>query len=551
MSRAYPLSAGLLFFALLAAASLAPSARADLSTASPAPLGNLVKNADFQDRTDKAPAGFELSGDVQFRYLGDDSHGAPWCLGLESGKARDDDGPRRGSISQLVSGLDAAAGRWYRFTIRGLPQENFSVSDDGLDMKVEFFQGDAGFDGKAKRLYSIIEQQRKDLSVNGDRRVAGAATWHTYQLDVMLPSPLIDRVRLTVELDHGNAPASGHSQFLITDMSLTRIEGAAPAAASALTATDQRPDNLIPIGGRFFYRADPGEKTVPARFDYTNADRLIYHDSRWSAPFAGSMSAWLRTGDLDLQGNVVRQDRFVPDNVTVSFDDTSMIIHTHALPNHPTGKFPGENPNYIQEKNATYYIPLNPRENPQHVATDQHNANHALPMGPIGIAANGVVFFNPFDAGSNDASNIMDYCCGHPAPDNTYHYHKYPICINSPWADEGKEHSPLLGWAFDGFPIYGPYVSVGVLARDVKGPDALNEFNLHTDADRGPHYQVTPGKFPYIIGGYWGTPDPRDVHQRGPRGGGPGGFGPGGPGRGPPGGPPGGGPAGRTGAGPG
>jgi hypothetical protein len=64
------------------------------------------------------------------------------------------------------------------------------------------------------------------------------------------------------------------------------------------------------------------------------------------------------------------------------------------------------------------------------------------------------------------------------------------------------------------------------MAKDVVGAYALNEFNIHFDADRGWHYQVTPGKFPYIIGGYWGTEDPRDVHRGPPgmgRGGGPGG----------------------------
>jgi len=210
--------------------------------------------------------------------------------------------------------------------------------------------------------------------------------------------------------------------------------------------------------------------------------------------------------------------------VTVSFDATSLIIHTKSLPNHPTGKFPeagGGNPNYIQEQLATYYLPLNPVENPKHVVTAKDNSNHALPMGPIGVAVNGVVFFNPFDAGSQDASNIMDYCCGHPNPDGLYHYHKYPICINSPWADEGTGHSPLLGWAFDGFPIYGPYVKAGVLAKDATGADGLNDFNIHLDAERGWHYQVTPGKFPYIIGGYWGTEDPRNAMGggRGARGG--------------------------------
>ena len=493
---------------------IAAALEANVSSAqTPAsPVANLVKNADFGLRTGSQPVGFDLTGDVELRYLGDDTHGGPWCVQLLSAPEASG-APSHGSMAQTLTGLNAAAGRWYRFTIRGLPGENFSVDQDGLDMKVEFFQGDAGFDGKLKRLYPIVQQQRKDFSVNGDGHEGGAATWHTYQMDVMLPSPQIDRVRLTVEFDHGNAAKTDFSKFLVTDMSFMRIDGPAPASAAVSTATDRKPDNLIPIGGRFYYKANPGETAVPSMFDYRNADRLIYHDNRWSAPFSGSMSAWLRAGDLDMDGNIVRQDRFIADNVTVSFDDTSMIIHTHGLPNHPTGKFPGENPNYIQEKDVVYYIPLNPVENSQHLATDLHNTNHALNMGPIGIATNGVVFFNPFDAGSNDASNIMDYCCGHPSPDNTYHYHKYPICINSPWADEGKEHSPLLGWAFDGYPIYGPYSSAGVLAKDVTGSDALNAFNLHTDADRGAHYQVTPGKFPYIIGGYWGTPDARDIQQ--------------------------------------
>jgi hypothetical protein len=90
--------------------------------------------------------------------------------------------------------------------------------------------------------------------------------------------------------------------------------------------------------------------------------------------------------------------------------------------------------------------------------------------------------------------------------------------VNSPWADEGKQHSPLIGFAFDGFPVYGPYVAKDLMAKDATGEQALNDFNIHNDKDRGWHYQVTPGKFPYIIGGYWGTEDPRDA-QRGPRGG--------------------------------
>ena len=40
---------------------------------------------------------------------------------------------------------------------------------------------------------------------------------------------------------------------------------------------------------------------------------------------------------------------------------------------------------------------------------------------------------------------------------------------------------------------------------------------MHKDAERrGWHYHVTPGKFPYIIGGFAGGADPRNL-RRGPR----------------------------------
>ena len=74
---------------------------------------------------------------------------------------------------------------------------------------------------------------------------------------------------------------------------------------------------------------------------------------------------------------------------------------------------------------------------------DETNSNRALPMGSIGVATNGVMFFNPFDAGGMEAVNIMDRCCGHPSPGNEYHYHKYPVCIKSPFSDDGQGHSPL------------------------------------------------------------------------------------------------------------
>ena len=275
-----------------------------------------------------------------------------------------------------------------------------------------------------------------------------------------------------------------------------------------------------------------------------NADRLLYleGDDRYLNPFAENMSAMLKKGYLDVKGNLVEKDELIPDNVTITFDASALLLHAHNLPNHPTAKFPSppgsfdRNPNYIQEQDATFRLPLKPEHNPAAQAMDLHNTNRALPMGPIGVAINGVVFFNPFDAGMTDATDLMDRCCGHPAPNYQYHYHKYPVCVKSPFADEGADHSPLIGWALDGYPIYGPYENGGIMAKDLQDP-RLNAFNGHEDRERGWHYHVTPGKFPYIIGGYWGKVDPRNRRVPGGMMAGPGPGGPGGgPGFGPPGG---------------
>lgn len=484
---------------------------------------NLVKNSSFAPAPvpPQLPAEYAMSGNANYRYLADSHRAvANWGVVFDSATSTGIGLPH-GEIWQMISNLQGSKARWFRFSFRGLPQDNFSVGDNGLYMRVDFFSKGSGFDGKVKRIYPIVQQQRKDFAVNGDNHHGGAATWHTYQLDFLLPNSQVDSIRLAVGFDHGNAATNVQSQFFVTGFSLIPIDGPTPETVGDANPTQQRPANLIAIGGRWFYKADAEHAAVPKLFDASNVDRLIYHDNVWSAPFAGCTTAYLRAGEKDLNGNIAEHDTLVADNVTIAFDSTSMIIHTHGLPNHPTGKFPQEgfgNPNYIQEQDATYYIPLNPKENPQHVVTTTNNSNHALNMGPIGVAINGVVFFNPFDTGNSDATSLMDYCCGHPNQDGLYHYHKYPICINSPWADEGNGHSPLIGWAFDGFPIYGPYVRAGVLAKDAAGADALNAFNMHYDAERGWHYQVTPGKFPYIIGGYWGTADRRDVGPPGGRG---------------------------------
>jgi hypothetical protein len=471
---------------------------------------NLVQNPGFEnvDPSSQQPESYELKGAAFRGYLGG------WDDFATNGIIFPGEAANGGAVSQLVRGIDQSKGRWISFRFRGLAEDGFSVPDNSLEMKIEFYSknGTDYLDCASRPIYGEIELDRKNLTVNGDYQRGGAAVWRSYELEELLPFAEVDAVRISVSYDKGVATRPQHAAFLIDDFSLIQrtrsLTGRVDPAERIPAVNTSAPGDtgkLISLGGRWYYEPSPGETADASHLTVTeeNADRLFYRSDRLINPFLNNMTAWLRAGYKDEQGNIVTQDRLVPDNVALIFKgDGFLTVKSKNLPNHPTAKFPGFNPCYIQEMSRTYRLPLEPVLNPNAVAMDDSDHNHALPMGPIGVAINGVVFFNPFDANMQDASNIMDYCCGHPNPDNQYHYHKYPICVNTPFVDKGDGPSQVIGFAFDGLPIYGPYQDAGIMAKDSTA-NPLNAFNACYDAVRGWHYHVTPGKFPYIIGGYF------------------------------------------------
>ncbi len=151
-------------------------------------------------------------------------------------------------------------------------------------------------------------------------------------------------------------------------------------------------------------------------------------------------------------------------------------ISGNDLPDHPTGEFPiptdseayeyDRNPNEISAQEVALELPLNPIE---------QNEPQCM-GGEAGILLTGVALFNGFDANGADAvaHEIQDSCGGHPQMTGVYHYHAQSSCStdNQP----GQEHSPLIGYALDGFGIYGHHGERGEVLANAD----LDECHGHT-----------------------------------------------------------------------
>lgn len=202
--------------------------------------------------------------------------------------------------------------------------------------------------------------------------------------------------------------------------------------------------------------------------------------------------------------------KFVGTGLSYETNGSNVIITTQDLPDHTSPYWDTSNPLYedyngtntnwrqnpgsIQAQNIVFTIPLNPAEATNHQATS---------LGPIGIARNGVVFFNQYAAGNSPLAgeiNSFDQWLGHPAM-TTYHYHVEPSWLTKEYGDDA-----FVGLLSDGFPIYGPKES----GNTITNAD-LDAYHGHTgvtaDFPNGIyHYHIT-SEDPYLNGnGYFGTP---------------------------------------------
>ncbi|MDO3387431.1 YHYH protein [Gilvimarinus sp. SDUM040013] len=98
-------------------------------------------------------------------------------------------------------------------------------------------------------------------------------------------------------------------------------------------------------------------------------------------------------------------------------------------------------------------------------------------LNSIGLMLNGTSVYNWSDGVSYQGQGTwnqlapefeiydVDICSGHAQTEGDYHHHMFSSCLADLFSDEGKAHSPIYGYAADGYPIYGPYQGAGELAK--------------------------------------------------------------------------------------
>lgn len=142
----------------------------------------------------------------------------------------------------------------------------------------------------------------------------------------------------------------------------------------------------------------------------------------------------------------------------VQYSDNNVYVSSTCIPDYTIGPWKA-NPNTPTNKNFVFKITRNPTKNT--------GALTNTPLGHIGVWSNGVSIFNPYDGMSYNNAGVwnrdalfyegisFDDCLGHPNAQSEYHLHVNPTCLYDD--TDSTHHSPIIGYAFDGFPIYGAY----------------------------------------------------------------------------------------------
>lgn len=149
----------------------------------------------------------------------------------------------------------------------------------------------------------------------------------------------------------------------------------------------------------------------------------------------------------------------IPSNVQmVQYSASNVYVSCTGIPGYSIGPWQG-NPNVASNQNFVFKITRNPVQNTGTAVN--------VGLGHIGVWSNGVSIFNADDGMTYNNAGVwhrnayfwegpsFDNCLGHPQQSGEYHHHVSPNCLYD--QADSTHHSPIIGYAFDGFPVYGAY----------------------------------------------------------------------------------------------
>lgn len=160
-------------------------------------------------------------------------------------------------------------------------------------------------------------------------------------------------------------------------------------------------------------------------------------------------------------------------------DGSVRYWYTNSIPDHVTGTFPNAgNPNAISAQQGEFTMCAYPLEAGFYteLIINGFGSMGGCPTFEFGLATNGIefdpiaaeFFQNPnngqlnYDWNENPLSpNInlgTDMNDAHVQPTGKYHYHGKPTNFIDGLGITSSQHSPIIGWAADGFPMYYKYV---------------------------------------------------------------------------------------------
>jgi hypothetical protein len=169
--------------------------------------------------------------------------------------------------------------------------------------------------------------------------------------------------------------------------------------------------------------------------------------------------------------------------VKLTYGKSSIVMEPTGIPNHARDEYYAVpiSQDVVVPDSTTAKIVKDPTKAQSYKFTIPNTPQYvsavtATSLGSIGVMISGAVIYNPFEGDNKTVAmannftitnsegitaSFVDKCAGHPIPDSgAYHYHGLSICVTAK-VDKIAKPSHVIGFALDGFPIYGD--------RDIKG----------------------------------------------------------------------------------